>query len=141
MFPLGRRYRTPNDKLTRQSAELLLSPSEARDRLTSGTYINEQPDDVTGSIEYAFHRVIEADSARRKLKASREQRPYELDYEGWMAKLVSSQVLTQEEADLLIKAEDATHRVIMVDDFPNDFRQGAAPGHEEESYIRMGAAS
>jgi len=30
-----------------------------------------------------------------------------------------------------VKAEVATHKVIMVDDFPNDFRQGAAPGAEE----------
>lgn len=138
VFPLGRRYRTPNDRLTRKSAELLLAPSEARDRLTSGTYINERPDDVTGCIEHAFNCVIEAADAQRKLKKTRLKRPYDLNYEQWMAKLVEDKVLEQGEVDLLLKAEKATHTVIMVDDFPNDFRQGAAPGQNVEDYIQLG---
>ena len=48
VFPLGRRYRTPNDRLTRACAHILLSDSEARDRLTDGVYLSPDPTDVTG---------------------------------------------------------------------------------------------
>ncbi len=126
VFPLGRRYRTPNDKLTQQCARLLLSPSDARDRLTSGCYVNDRPDDVTGSIEHALACVVAANDAARKLKKTRLKMPYGYDHAGWMAELVSDEVLTQEEADLLETAHAATLTVINVDDFPNDFRQGAS---------------
>lgn len=124
VFPLGRRYRTPNDKLTQQCARILLSPSEARDRLTSGCYINNRPDDVTGSIEYALTCVMAAKDAAKKLKATRLKKPYGYDHAGWMTQLVADNVLTRDEADLLETANEATLTVINVDDFPNDFRQG-----------------
>ena len=126
VFPLGRRYRTPNDKLTQQCARVLLSPSDARDRLTSGTYINDNPDDVTGCLEHAFNLTVAAADAERKLKKSRRKQPYDLSYDDWMQSLVSDKVLTQPEADMIKAADTATRNVIMVDDFPNDFKQGAA---------------
>jgi len=126
VFPLGRRYRTPNDKLTQQCARLLLQPSEARDRLTSGCYVNSRPDDVTGCIEHALHCVVAAQDAARKLKKTRLKMPYGLDHAAWMRQLVADDVLTSDEAELLNKAHEATQTVIAVDDFPNDFRQGAS---------------
>ena len=128
VFPLGRRYRTPNDKLTHQCAKILLSPSDSRDRLTSGVYISEDPNDVTGSIEYAFNCTIAAADAERKLKQSRRKQPYDQTYDDWMQSLVDDKVLTKAEAELIKTAAEATHKVIMVDDFPNDFMQGGAKG-------------
>lgn len=125
VFPLGRRYRTPNDKLTHQCAEVLLSPSDSRDRLTSGVFISDDHDDATGSIEYAFNCAIAAEDAERKLKQSRRKQPYNQSHTQWMEALVSEKVLTADDVELITASADATHKVIMVDDFPNDFRQGA----------------
>ena len=123
VFPLGRRYRTPNDKLTQACAAIVLSESEARDRLTAGVYLSDDPQDVTGSIEFALRCVLAADAAERKLKETRQQQPYDMDYSTWLQKLKAENALSEEEAELLLKAADATHRVIMVDDFPNDMLQ------------------
>ncbi len=125
VFPLGRRFRTPNDKLTQACARIVLSDSEARDRLTAGAYVSDDPEDVTGSIEYALRCVLAAEEAERKLKNSREQRPYNIDYETWLQQLVKASVLEEAEATLLVTADKATQRVVDVDDFPNDIRQGA----------------
>nr|MBX2824087.1 acyl-CoA dehydrogenase [Gammaproteobacteria bacterium] len=125
VFPLGRRYRTPNDKLARQCAEVLLKPCDARDRLTEGAYINDDPDDVTGCLEYAFNSVIAAADAQRKLKKTRRKRPYDQSYSDWLAALVDEKVLTSQERELLEKAENATDVVIQVDDFPNEFKHAA----------------
>jgi len=124
VFPLGRRYRTPNDKLTHQCARILLSPSDSRDRLTSGVYLSEDPADVTGCIEHAFNCSIAAKDAERKLKKSRRSQPYDQDYDAWMSTLVDDKVLTTHDVELIKASAKATRKVIMVDDFPNDFSQG-----------------
>jgi len=126
VFPLGRRYRTPNDKLTQACARILLSESEARDRLTEGVYLSNDPEDLTGSVEYALRCVLAADPVERKLKDARRKRPYGVDYATWMQQLSAEGVLTQNDVDALMLAEEATRRVIMVDDFPNDMQQSAA---------------
>lgn len=125
VFPLGRRYRTPNDKLTHQCARVLLSPSETRDRLTSGVYLSEDPNDVTGCVEHAFNCSVAAQDAERKLKQSRRKRPYDQSHDDWLESLVDEKVLTAKEVELIKASEQATHKVIMVDDFPNDFKQSA----------------
>lgn len=123
VFPLGRRYRTPNDKLTQACAHILLSESPARDRLTQGVYLSDDPEDVTGSIEYALRCVLSADEAERKLKQSRREKPYDVDYSTWLQQLTTENVITSEETELLLVAAEATKRVVMVDDFPNAMLQ------------------
>jgi len=133
VFPLGRRYRTPNDKLTQACARILLSESEARDRLTEGVYLSNDPEDLTGSVEYALRCVLAADPVERKLKDARRKRPYGVDYATWMQQLSAEGVLTQNDVDALMLAEEATRRVIMVDDFPNDMQQSAAVASTQSS--------
>lgn len=47
VFPLGRRFRDPNDALGHKVA----SPSVTRARLTEGLHISEDPQDATGRLE------------------------------------------------------------------------------------------
>ncbi len=126
VFPLGRRFRTPNDRLTKACAEILLDDTEARDRLTEGVYRNDDPEDVTGSIEHALRAVLAADDAGRKLKNSKQKQPYNVDYPTWIQQMVSENVISQDESKLLLASSEATRRVIMVDDFPNDVLHSAA---------------
>jgi len=126
VFPLGRRYRTPNDRLMQACARVLMTDSEARDRLTSGVFVSDDPEDVTGSIEHAFAAVAAADPAERKLRESRRKQPWGVEYGTWLQTLVAEGVIDAGEDTLLEASADATRRVIMVDDFPNDFLQGGA---------------
>jgi acyl-CoA dehydrogenase len=136
VFPLGRRYRTPNDKLTQACARILMSPSEARDRLTEGLYITRDPADATGAIEYALDCVIAAEGAESKIKDSRRKVPYGMDYETWLQTLVTDGVINNEEAELVSTAAKATHAVVMVDDFPNDQRHAGTDTDHLGSYIQ-----
>jgi len=135
VFPLGRRYRTPNDKLTQGCARLLLSSSEARDRLTEGLYITDDPADPTGAIEHAMQCVLEAAPAQRKVKDSRLKQPYGVDYEEWLNQLVADKVIEPGEVETLVRAARATHTVIMVDDFPNEMLQAGSADAHMGSYI------
>jgi acyl-CoA dehydrogenase len=126
VFPLGRRYRTPNDRLTQQCARILLSDSAARDRLTAGAYLSDDPTDATGCIEYAFQTVLEADKAARKIRSARCKQPWDMDYQTWLQQLITDKIIDKAEAELLKTAETAAQRVIAVDDFPNDIAQGGS---------------
>jgi len=118
VFPLGRRFRYPNDALAHRVASLLLEPSETRDRLTAGIFITEDPSQPTGRVEYALRKVLAAEAVERELRKRTVIQPPCLDYDAWLADLVTQQVITREEADLLREARDATRAAIDVDDFP-----------------------
>lgn len=100
--PLGNHRRGPADDLTLACAELLLSPSDTRDRLTADLYLG-QGDDGVAIVERAFALVIEAEPLTRKLKdgASRE-------------------AMTTNEQSLLTRMDDAVAKAIAVDDFAAD---------------------
>jgi acyl-CoA dehydrogenase len=117
VFPLGRRFRYPNDALAYRVASLLLEPSETRDRLTSGIYITEDPSQPTGRVEYALRKVLAAEPVERALRQRTATEPLYLDHDAWLADLVKQQVISQEEADRLREAREATRAAIDVDDF------------------------
>jgi len=135
VFPLGRRFRTPNDKLTQACARLLMKPSEARDRLTEGLYITRDPGDATGAIEYALDCVMAAAPAERKIKDSRKKQPYGVEYEDWLQSLVGEGIINADEVELVATAAKATHAVVMVDDFPNEQLHAGTTKDHLGSYI------
>jgi len=120
VFPLGRRRRAPSDRLGRRVAELLLAPSEARDRLTAGMYLDDSPEDVVGSLEDALRKVLEAEPLLKKLREQghRFEHAPGQGYRSWVDELVREELISQAEADILVAAREATLKVIAVDHFP-----------------------
>ncbi len=128
VFPLGRRFRTPNDKLGHEVAKLLLTPGEARDRLTDALYVSQDPDDVTGCLEVAMELSVAADPIAKTLNENGFRKPYDQNLEDWVADLVKSGELSDSDGKILLDSAAATRKVIMVDDFPGNFRQaGVGP--------------
>ena len=117
IFPLGLSLRPPNDSLGHRVAALLLKPGEARDRLTAGIYRSDDPDDITGCLEDALHKVIRAEPIERRLRHDHITRHGLEDYPQWVSNLLGAGQVSAEEADILLQARSATARVIMVDDF------------------------
>ncbi len=117
IFPLGHKLRYPNDALGHKVASLLLEPSAVRDRLTAGIYINDDPNDVSGRVEYALKKVIEAEPIERKLVKAGFKVPVFGEIDSWLDKAVGRGVINQEEATLVHEALRATREAIMVDDF------------------------
>ncbi|MDH3379584.1 MAG: acyl-CoA dehydrogenase [Gammaproteobacteria bacterium] len=120
VFPLGRRYRRPDDALGHNVAKLLMAPSASRDRLTDGIYLSHDAADVTGCLEYALDLVLEAEPARQKIKhADREPGPG-VEYADWLAELVTDGVISSAESEQLARTRAAVEDVIAVDDFAPD---------------------
>jgi acyl-CoA dehydrogenase len=85
----------------------VLSPSAARDRLTPDLAFVED-DRGVARLEKAFHLVVEAEDAAKRLHAAR--------LHDWQD-AVKKGVITQAEGEKLAAAHDAVAKVIEVDDF------------------------
>ncbi len=73
VFPLGRPYVVPSDKLGHEVARLLLEPSATRDRLTAGVYIPESGDNPLTLIERALAATLAAEPIEAKIRAAAKE--------------------------------------------------------------------
>ena len=118
VFPTGKSLRYPNDRVGHEVAKMLIESSQARDRLTDGIFKSVDPQDPIGCVQYAFHAVIAANEAERKLKKARLTPPELGRPSDWLGDAVAKGVITEQEAKLVNEAHSATRAAIMVDDFP-----------------------
>ncbi len=122
VFPLGRRYKKPNDLLEHKVAQLLLSPSKARDRLVEGVYRNTRPDDPVGRIENAFLKKLANTEIDKKLKQAIKagQLKQSDDVEIFVKRAIELDVLSEQEATLFKEVEELVNDAIQVDYFSAD---------------------
>ena len=120
-FPLGRHAKPASDSVNYRFVRAVLKPGAFRDRLTTGTYVSFDPDDVTGVLEDALIKVTEAEEIEtRFIKASRKgviERRLDRDA---IDDAVAAGVLNDNEAGIMRAADEATERVVKVDDFAPD---------------------
>lgn len=126
VFPLGRRYRTPNDRVLHNVASLMLVPGEARDRLTHGLYVSTDSDDIDAQLEAAMLAIIEADEIEKGLRDKGLRCPYNLSDSQWLEELFNDGKIDKNSADKLRESARLAQQVIGVDDFERDFLQGGA---------------
>ena len=117
VFPFGLPYSGPNDKTVKAVAKILLSENESRDRLVDGIFISDRAD-ATGRVNKAFHLVLEAAPAERAIKNALKESVNFENYEGLVRRATESGVITEEQATMVRLAQQASAKVIAVDDFP-----------------------
>jgi len=117
LFPLGQSLRQPNDSLSHRVAALLIKPGKARDRLTQGIFISADANDITGCLEDALVKVIQAEPIERRLRAKDQVKSDLQSYQQWIDDLLELDLVSAEESEILLVAQAATRKVIMVDDF------------------------
>ena len=133
VFPLGAREREPNDRLGHKVAQLMLSPSETRDRLTRGVYTSDRTGHPVGVMERLLPDVIASEPVERKLlKAVRNGQARGWTWEEQIASAREAGVLTAREADMLADVRARVLDVIAVDDFDlKELQAGVHPDSEE----------
>jgi acyl-CoA dehydrogenase len=113
-LPLGRHRRPPSDRLNHLCAAVILSPSATRERLTKGIYLSRTPSDATGRMEQAFAAAMQRDEIEEKIRTSGHSVKRAL---AEMPALLRENVLTQTEADALMRLSAVIRDAIDVDDF------------------------
>jgi acyl-CoA dehydrogenase len=126
VFPLGRPYVVPSDKLGHQVAALLLEPSPTRDRLTSDVHLPSDVEEPAGALEAALVATIEADPVEAKLKDARRQGRFDPkvltsgDVDEIWRLARDAGVISAQEYALVERRNALRDKVIRVDDFPYD---------------------
>ncbi len=136
VFPLGRRAQPPSDRLGRRAAALLMSPSDARDRLADGVFLTPCANNPAGRINASLAKVILAEPVERKfLKALKNSDIEALTFPEQLNEGVAEGWITAEEKTQLEELRELTWDAIMVDDFdPADLE--AASLHRQAQMFR-----
>jgi alkylation response protein AidB-like acyl-CoA dehydrogenase len=123
IFPLGRSYPLPSDKLEHHLSEAMLSPNIFRERLTQHCYLGE--DGAIQALESTFALFIEVQPLLHKLDKAFKEGSLEKHVDKAMLQLaVEQQILTSSEAEWVSRYEKARLEVISVDEFSHDQLHG-----------------
>jgi acyl-CoA dehydrogenase len=121
VYPYGREFEPPRDRLGHEVVGLLLAPGPARDRLTAGVYIPKDPDEPIAALEAGLRAVIAAEPVGAKIRKAREQGLLLSPIADRMVdEALSSGIITHDEKAAMDLARRLRRQVIMVDDFPRD---------------------
>lgn len=128
MFPYGKPFHPPHDKLIHKVARLALEPSATRDRLTEGVYITNDPADRMGRIEDALHKTLAAAEVEKQLRKLMKEGKLEAHTtDTAIAEAKEKGLLDKFSAERLLAARKAVLNAIKVDDFPAEyFRQAGS---------------
>jgi acyl-CoA dehydrogenase len=118
VFPFGRSYAPPSDRLSHRVAKLLLAPGQVRDRLIDGSYHSDDPQDPVGLMECAMAATIASDPIEAKIHKAvgRLVQPY--DYEVPVRDALAAGAISEQEAAQVRDAMALVDRAIAVDEFP-----------------------
>jgi acyl-CoA dehydrogenase len=120
IFPTGRHYVAPSDKLDHAVAKILQTPSATRSRIGRGQYLTPSQYNPVGLLEEALVDVMAADPIHQRIcKEIGKNLPFtRLDELARNA--LAKGLIDQTEAAILTKAEESRLRSINVDDFAAD---------------------
>jgi acyl-CoA dehydrogenase len=144
VFPLGRPYEVPSDRLGHEVAKLLIEPSETRDRLTAGVFIGSS-DEPVGLLERTLEATLAIEPLERRLKDA--QRAGAFDYRtapgedatAVLARAVRVGILSEAEAKAIVEQRALVAEVVRVDDFAQDL--GTSLLRESPAATPHGAAA
>lgn len=117
IFPTGRWLKPADDQLGQKIAKLIQSPGDARDRLTKGIYISQDPEDITGCLEHALALTIKVEPIRKRLREFDRTQSGGQSYQQWLDQLIISGHIDAAEGQQLLSWHQAIYSVISVDQF------------------------
>ena len=128
VFPIGRPYVVPSDRLGGQVADLVIQPGATRDRLTADTFVPQSETDPVGALELALAATVVAEQIEARIRVAHKERriagrtPDELAQAA-----LEAGVITPAEQGQLKRRDELRNIVIRVDDFPRDFGVKVTP--------------
>ncbi|MCL4758467.1 MAG: acyl-CoA dehydrogenase [Rhodocyclaceae bacterium] len=127
VFPLGRPYVVPSDRLGHEVARCLIEPGPVRDRLTADVFLPDNVEEPVGALEAALIATVAAEPVEAKLKEAQKQgrfRPgllVDADVDAIWRRARDEGVISAEEYVLVERRNALRDKVIRVDDFEYDF--------------------
>lgn len=117
IFPLGRWHKAPSDRLDHQLAKILQTPSATRDRIGRGQYLAPVEHNAAGLLEQALRDVMAAEPIHQRICKERGKNLPFTRLDVLASQALADGRISQQEADVLIRAEESRLRSINVDEF------------------------
>lgn len=114
VFPFGRRFKKPSDKLDQKLARIITTFNEIRDLLIKGTFISNNPTEQTHKLEYA---LFNADYFDEKEQYIRKQVKLGITTADKIHAAWQLCVISREERDTLMELYNTHQSIIKVDSF------------------------
>jgi acyl-CoA dehydrogenase len=130
VFPRGRTYFAPGDRLGRRIVETLMVPSETRERLSHGIYKTVEPGNPIGLLQEALVLAVAAEPLEKRLRVEgvKTGRITALDLPGQIEQGLAAGLLSPAEAQQLRDYDRKVMDLINVDDFDTeDLMAGVRP--------------
>lgn len=124
IFPSGRPYTEPRDRLDHQVAGVILRPGEARERLTRGIFISNDEQYRQGQIEQAFAQSAVVAPIEKTLRdARRNGLLSSRDLAGQVEQALQQGLIEAADAEAMNRMAELRARVVAVDSFAHYGRQ------------------
>jgi acyl-CoA dehydrogenase len=119
VFPRGRIYSAPGDRLGGTVAALVTAPTEARERLCEYTYRRLEPGNALGLLQEALLLAIQLEPLEKRLRVEgvKTGRITALDLPGRIQQALAAGIVSETEAAALRDYDRKVMDLIHVDDF------------------------
>jgi len=121
IFPLGKNFSKPSDKLSHKVAQLMMDQTSSRYRLTEGAFVTAVEGNMPGLLEEALTKTIAAEPIEKTLKIAVGEGLLEHGNVLALARQAfAKEMITRDQLEIVLQAEEARQRVIAVDDFSSE---------------------
>lgn len=120
IFPTGRHYTAPSDKLDHKVAQILQTPSATRSRIGRGQYLTPGGNNPVGLLEEALTDIIAAEPIHQRVCKEVGKNLSFMRLDELAKQALAQGLIDQDEALILTRAEASRLRSINVDDFEPD---------------------
>jgi acyl-CoA dehydrogenase len=119
IFPRGLTYSAPGDRLGRQIVDVVMTPSEARDRLTHGIYRTVEAGNALGMLQEAMLLAQSAEPIEKRIRieGTKTGRVTALDLPGQIQQSLAAGIITETEAAQMREYDRKVMELVHVDDF------------------------
>ena len=131
VFPYGRKFRKPSDKLDARLCEELIANNKTRQWMKDKCYIPNNNNDPIGRVENAFQAVLDASSIKAKI--SQAIKNGDLPKAHWSTltkEALDKNIITATENKKLEEMAEKVSAVIQTDEF-DDYAFGPKNAHPE----------
>ena len=133
VFPFGRSFKAPSDKLTSRVADHMMEPSELRNRLTSECFLGGGASTVITRMEQAYDKLIEVEPVYERFSKAAAKGEISGDsFEEFLADAKAKELISEAEAAALAEYEPLRIDAILTDDFTKEYIAGAGFGDEAQ---------
>ncbi|MEN8213039.1 MAG: acyl-CoA dehydrogenase [Pseudomonadota bacterium] len=132
VFPTGSPFHAPDDRSDSRTANLLLAPSDVRDRLTDGIFITTDTSEPVGQLEAALALSVKLEAVEKTIAAARKERQIEgATAEELFHAAHAEGLIDEQQLDDLQRLEKLRSKVIAVDAF-SDWGEQFALGEKRD---------